>query len=87
MATKHLNYIPYPTPMAFHCATSMFVRAICGPFGSGKSVTCVQELMYIAMRQAPAADGNRYVRFGIVRADRDDDDGATGHLPHRTDAA
>lgn len=68
MATKHLNYIPYPTPMAFHCATSMFVRAICGPFGSGKSVTCVQELMYIAMRQAPAADGNRYVRFGIVRA-------------------
>lgn len=68
MATKHLNYIPYPTPMAFHCATNKFVRAICGPFGSGKSVTCVQELMYIAMRQRPAADGNRYTRFGIVRA-------------------
>lgn len=68
MTTKHLNYIPYPTPMAFHCATDKFVRAICGPFGSGKSVTCVQELMYIAMRQTPAADGNRYTRFGIVRA-------------------
>lgn len=68
MATKHLNYIPYPTPMEFHCDIHMFVRAICGPFGSGKSVTCVQELMYIAMRQAAAADGRRYVRFGIVRA-------------------
>lgn len=69
MATKHLNYIPYPTPMEFHCAwQTKFVRAICGPFGSGKSVTCVEELMYIAMRQKAAPDGNRYTRFGIVRA-------------------
>lgn len=68
MSTKHLNYIPYPTPMEFHFATNKFVRAICGPFGSGKSVTCVEELMFIAMRQEPAADGKRYTRFGVVRA-------------------
>lgn len=49
-------------------ATNMFVRAICGPFGSGKSVTCIQELMYVAMRQQAAKDGIRYTRFGIIRA-------------------
>jgi hypothetical protein len=68
MADKVLNYIPYDTPMRFHQATNMFVRAICGPFGSGKSVTCIQDLLYISMRQEPAADGNRYTRHGIIRA-------------------
>jgi hypothetical protein len=54
--------------MQFHQAVDMFVRAICGPFGSGKSVTCIQDLMYISMRQEPASDGNRYTRHGVIRA-------------------
>lgn len=35
---------------------------------SGKSVACVEELVYIGMRQKPASDGVRYVRFGVLRA-------------------
>lgn len=65
---KHLNYIPYDTPMRLHRDVDMFVRGICGPFGSGKSVTCVEELMYIAMRQKPADDNVRYTKMGVIRA-------------------
>ena len=39
-----------------------------GPIGSGKSVTCVQELMNIALRvQKPHTDNVRRTRFAIVR--------------------
>ena len=39
-----------------------------GPIGSGKSVTCVQELQNIALRvQKPHTDGVRRTRFAIVR--------------------
>lgn len=62
-----LTYKPFPTLFKFHCCAS-FVRGILGPFGSGKSVGCVEELQYIAMRQPPAGDGVRYTRFGVIRA-------------------
>ena len=68
MAAKHLNYIPYPTPMLFHSQHHFMLRGICGPFGSGKSVSCIEELLFIAMRQAPAANKIRSVRFGVIRA-------------------
>lgn len=68
MATNHLNYIPYPTPMKFHSEHHFMLRGLCGPFGSGKSVTCIEELLFTAMRQAPAKDGIRHVRFGVIRA-------------------
>jgi hypothetical protein len=68
VATKHLNYIPYPTSLEMHKEHHLFLRGLCGPFGSGKSVTCIEELMFIAMRQAPADDGIRRVRFGVIRA-------------------
>lgn len=61
-------YKPLPTPLLFHQDyKDTFVRAIEGPFGSGKSVACVQELLYIAMRQKPAPDKKRYTRFAIMR--------------------
>jgi hypothetical protein len=51
MATKF--YKPSPTGLKFHGARNYFVRAIMGPFGSGKSVTCVLELLMIAYQQEP----------------------------------
>ncbi|EFA1526611.1 hypothetical protein ACLAFG_003854 [Escherichia coli] len=65
---QHL-YEAYPTASKFHAAwKEKKIRAMCGPFGSGKSVTCVNDLLYIAIRQKPAPDGVRYTRFGVIRA-------------------
>ena len=43
------------------------VRMAMGPFGSGKSTACVQELLQIALRQKPGEDGVRRTRFAVVR--------------------
>lgn len=51
MATK--VYKPSPTGLKFHNARNYFVRGLMGPFGSGKSVTCVLELLMIAYQQEP----------------------------------
>lgn len=61
-------YEPLPTLLDFHVQyKDLFVRAVEGPFGSGKSVGCVHEMLYIAMRQQPAADNKRYTRFAVIR--------------------
>lgn len=62
-----LTYIPEPTPLAFHNDTS-FIRAIAGPPGAGKSVACVMELLFIAMRQEPDNQKKRRTRMLIVRS-------------------
>jgi hypothetical protein len=61
-------YRPSPTGKKFHDArdkTTGFVRGIMGPFGSGKSVTCVMELLLIAMNQEPDRGYEREYRDGI----------------------
>ena len=55
-----------PTVQSFMDDES-FLRLIMGPFGSGKSTGCVQELMKIACNQAPSEDGIRRTRFAVVR--------------------
>lgn len=63
-------YTPSPTGRQFHEARDVdtgFVRAIMGPIGSGKSVTCVLDLLMIAMDQAPDAKGIRRSKFAIIR--------------------
>ena len=55
-----------PTVQEFMKATS-FLRFIMGPFGSGKSTGCVQELMQIASRQEPDSENVRRTRFAVVR--------------------
>jgi hypothetical protein len=63
-------YKPTPTGYKFHKARntdSGFIRTIVGPFGSGKSVTCVMELMMIAFSQEPDPQGIRRTKFAIVR--------------------
>ena len=65
------SYVPFPTLYEFHKSIdrdTAFVRAVCGPFGSGKSVAMIQEMLYIGIRQAPGKDNIRRVRFGVIRA-------------------
>lgn len=67
--TEFLQPIQYkvtPTGIKFHNSTKK-VKFILGPFGSGKSVMCAEELLYNAMRQLPASDGVRYSRYAVVR--------------------
>jgi len=65
-----MTYIPSPTGKIFHQARNVdngFVRGLMGPIGSGKSVTCVLDLLLIAMDQEPDINGVRRSRFGIIR--------------------
>jgi hypothetical protein len=48
-------------------ASDAFVRAIMGPIGSGKSVTCLMDLFARGLRQRPGPDGYRRTRWGVIR--------------------
>lgn len=62
-----LIYRPFKTFEDLHKEwDKYYVRAVKGPFGSGKSVGIVEELLYCAMRQEPV-NKVRYTRFGVVR--------------------
>ena len=60
------NYIPSPTGLAFH-ESDAFVKLVDGPFGSGKTCMIMNDAKYYCLSQAPASDGVRYVRIGVVR--------------------
>jgi hypothetical protein len=47
--------------------SSAFGRLILGPVGSGKTTSCIMELLRRSIEQSPAADGLRYTRFTVVR--------------------
>lgn len=55
-----------PTVGAF-MRDSTFLRGLMGPFGSGKSVGCVFELLRRSMEQAPGKDKVRRSRWAIIR--------------------
>lgn len=61
-----MDYQAHPTTHAFHHDSS-FVRGLIGPIGSGKSVACCFEGMFIAMNQEPNAEGIRKTRGVIIR--------------------
>lgn len=61
-----LNYRASPTCASF-MKSAAYGRVIAGPVGSGKTVSCVVELLRRAIHQAPAANGLRYTRFAVVR--------------------
>lgn len=44
-----------------------FLRCVIGPFGSGKSSACVQEIIRRAQEQAPGPDGIRRTRWAVIR--------------------
>lgn len=55
-----------PTVQSF-MNSDKFLRYLQGPFGSGKSVGCVQELVKRAAMQAPDEGGVRRTRFAVIR--------------------
>lgn len=61
------NYRPTATGVAFH-ESDRFIKMVCGPYGSGKSCMCAMDVLYYACAQAPAPDGVRYTRVGVVRS-------------------
>ena len=61
-----IEYTAEPTPARFH-ASDAFVRALMGPVGSGKSVTCCVEILRRGMEQAPGPDGIRRTRWAALR--------------------
>lgn len=61
------RYIMSPTGKLFH-ESDKFVKMICGPYGSGKSCCCAIDVLTYACCQAPAPDGVRYSRIGIIRS-------------------
>ncbi len=60
------SYDPVPTIRRF-AHSNAFIRALQGPFGSGKSSGCVMELPRRGQEQKPGPDGIRRSRWGIVR--------------------
>lgn len=61
------NYKPSPTGLALH-NSSKYLKMIVGPFGSGKSCACAIDVLINACAQAPAKDGIRYCRVGVIRS-------------------
>jgi hypothetical protein len=68
MATKRIayDYASVPTIREF-AASNAFLRALQGPFGSGKSSGCVIELVRRAQAQRPGPDGIRRTRWAVIR--------------------
>lgn len=61
-----IRYKAPPTGSIF-MSSDAFVRGLMGPFGSGKSSCCVNELHRRAREQAPAPDGIRRTRWAVIR--------------------
>lgn len=64
-----INYTPAPTCKAFMRDDSFF-RALMGPIGGGKSVTCVMEILRRCMEQPKSPNGFRESRWAIIRNTR-----------------
>lgn len=61
-----LTYKPTPTIEQFMLDDHL-IRCIVGPYGSGKSMGCIIELLRRAAQQKPHTDGVRYTRFALIR--------------------
>ena len=66
VTVQGFNYIPSPTGMKFH-ESDAFVKLVVGPYGSGKTCMIMNDALYYCLNQAPAQDGVRYTRIGVVR--------------------
>src|SRR5437868_5564296 len=56
-----------PKTCGLFMASNAFTRILAGPVGSGKTTTCIIELLRRACEQQPHTDGIRYTRFVVVR--------------------
>ena len=60
------SYEDAPTLYEFHLCDSR-IRAIIGPFGSGKSSVCLFELIQKGIEQSPGRDNIRRTRWAVIR--------------------
>lgn len=63
---QNMLYIPPPTAKEFHNDDS-FVRLIMGPYGSGKTTTCIHEIVKRTCEMPAWKNGRRNARWAIVR--------------------
>ena len=61
-----MQYSASPTGRKFHASDS-FVKMLMGPFGSGKSVACIEEIQKRAVEMPAGEDGVSRSRWAIVR--------------------
>jgi hypothetical protein len=61
-----LNFTP-PVTLRQFMRSGSYGRIAAGPVGSGKTTTCMMELLRRACEQRQARDGYRYTRFAVVR--------------------
>lgn len=66
VANESMSYIAHKTGRDFH-ASNAYIRGIIGPIGSGKSVTCIMEILIRAMAQEPDINGYRKTRCAVIR--------------------
>jgi hypothetical protein len=59
-------YVPNPTGKLFH-SDSTFVRLLMGPYGSGKSTICINEIVRLACAMPRWRDGRRRSKWLIIR--------------------
>lgn len=59
-------YKPSPTGIRFHDSDAPGKIEL-GPFGSGKSCTCAEDILLNAMAQYPASNGVRYSKWLVIR--------------------
>ena len=92
------KYAPVPTLKKLH-DDDRFVRAVMGPFGSGKSVGMCWEIFFRAKEQRKGPNGKRRSRWAVIRATYPElekstmktwlhwfpDDKAIGHLINNID--
>lgn len=69
MTRKLIQYKPTRTGAKLH-KSEAFIRCIKGPVGSGKSVTCIQEMKRLWHTQLPNNQGIRLGRWAIIRNTR-----------------
>jgi hypothetical protein len=61
-----LNFKAPPVCASF-MRSDAYGRLLAGPVGSGKTVSCVVELLRRSINQSKGSDGYRYTRFAVVR--------------------
>lgn len=63
---RTIHYKKSPTAARFHNSKAL-VRGLMGSVGSGKTVTCINELHRLAQSQIPNDQGKRLTRTAIIR--------------------
>src|SRR5947208_1263768 len=65
-ALPSIHYRPPPTLARFMGSDARY-RCVVGPIGSGKTSSCIMELLRRSREQRPGPDGKRHTRWAVIR--------------------